>query len=49
MSEVAYPYFEKIKEVCTAKRYIDFHSLDDMKRLQNFEKMGLNEAAIFRT
>ena len=50
LSEVDYLYFEKVKEMCNAKWYIGFHSLDDMKRLQIFvDRMDLDEIAIFRT
>lgn len=50
LSEVDYPYFEEIARKCTAKWFVGYHSLDDMKRLIDLTKyLGLKDVTVFRT
>lgn len=50
LSEVDYPYFEKVRSRCDAKWHIGYHSLDDIKRLIAFvEYLGLKGVTVFRT
>lgn len=49
LSEVDYPYFEKVCRCCNARWIIGYHSYDDLQRLVDLEKhLGLKNITIFR-
>lgn len=50
LSEVDYPYFTEVSKKTSAKWFIGYHSLDDLKRLLTFiDRMELSEVSVFRT